>query len=771
MSAALALMTAETLSPVQRSALHVGPQNGLPHDPLAFVLYARAGIDPLVGFAAAALDVVVVARCPAALMLGPPPGMDRSLVEPSGSFGGLRPPTNVAVSGDGTVYLVDRSHALVKYFDVCECAFRPLPCFGPNAADSPPSAPHGFVPLTLLADPAGLAIAGVSLLVADRGHHRVVVVALVGQVPRGALRLPSATGLRRLWSPFAVAVDREGRVYVSDPERARVDLFGADGRWRRAWVGLGYVSHLAVDCDDRLLAVIEDFDHDATGKPVPAAVELVDGVPRRLAGGPDTLRRRLPRNPLGVDRVGRLDLGLCAGGRAVFDLQGYPVRDEDKTATQVYAATGTYRSGALDSRRRGCVWHRVVLAAALPKRTSIRIATTTSDVELDATELADLPAEAWAESVPIGDLKGGIGDALVQSPPGRYLWLRLALTGDGAASPRVDRIVVEFPRVSLRRYLPSVFGMDPAGADFTDRFIALFDTTLRSIENRIDTLYELFDPATAPAERAGKRADFLSWLATWIGVSLPRPWPEAVRRTMLTAATRTLTRRGTRAGLWSLLVSFLGFDRGASADSCVASRCAPRPRNCAPDPPPCAAPLPPLILEHFKLRRWLFVGAGRLGDESILWGRRIVNRSELSGATRTGNARLGPLDCPPDREPATQLVSTPDPLRDPFLVYAHKFTVFVPARVRSRDWQRRGLELLLAREAPAHTAWDIAYVEPRFRVGVQALIGLDSVIARVPHGIRLNDNRLGRGTVLPPQPGRAALVGITARVGETTRLT
>jgi len=171
------------------------------------------------------------------------------------------------------------------------------------------------------------------------------------------------------------------------------------------------------------------------------------------------------------------------------------------------------------------------------------------------------------------------------------------------------------------------------------------------------------------------------------------------------------------------------------------------------------------------LRRWLFVGAGSLGNDAMLWGRRIVNRSELSGTERTGNARVGPLSCPPDGNPATQLISTPDPLRDPFHVYAHQFSVFVPARVKRSEWQRRGLERLLALEAPAHARWRIEYVEPRFRVGVQAMVGLDSVIARVPTGIRLNANRLGRGSVLPPHPGRPAVAGIDARVGETMRLT
>jgi phage tail-like protein len=761
------------LTSSQRSALHVGPSNGLPHDPLALVLYARAGADPNTGFAVGSLDGTVITTGSASLGLAPAPGADRRLTEPSGSFGGLKPPTNVAVSDDGTVYLVDRSHAVLKSFDPCDCAFKPLPCCSARPPGNMPetAAPHGFIPLTSLANPAGLAIVGASLLVADHGHHRIVVIGLIGLVPRGALRLPPASGLRKLWSPYGIAVDSQRRVYVSDADHGRIDVFGADGIWREAWKGLGAVTHLAVDCEDVLVAVIEDFGHDQSGKLLPAAVELIDGVPRLLAARPGALRQRFPSSPLAIDRAGRLTPGsTCADA---FDLQGYPVRMEDKAAALLYTTSGVYRSTALDSRRRGCVWHRVVLAAMLPERNTISIATTTSDVELDATELADLPEEVWSDAGTIRSLSSGIGDALVRSPPGRYLWLRLTLTGDGKSTPAVTRIVVEFPRVSLRRYLPSVYGMDPVAADFTDRFTALFDTTLRSIENRIDTLHELFDPATAPVERAAGAAapDFLTWLATWVGVSLSRHWPEATRRAMLKEATRSYTRRGTSTGLSSLLFTFLGFDQRGCPESCVRSPCTPRPLNCAPELAACPPAQPPLILEHFKLRRWLYVGAGRLGDDAMLWGRRIVNRSQLSGATHTGNARLGLLDCPPDSAPATKLLSTPDPLRDPFHVYAHKFTVFVPARVKMRDWQRRGLERLLAEESPAHTQWDIEYVEPRFRVGVQALIGFDSVIARVPRGIRLNDNRLGQGTVVPPDLGRPPLVGINARVGETTRLT
>jgi hypothetical protein len=97
--------------------------------------------------------------------------------------------------------------------------------------------------------------------------------------------------------------------------------------------------------------------------------------------------------------------------------------------------------------------------------------------------------------------------------------------------------------------------------------------------------------------------------------------------------------------------------------------------------------------------------------------------------------------------------------------------VFVPARIRENAVERRVLEQLVARESPAHTQADIRYVEPRFRVGVQATIGLDGVIARTPRGVTLDRSRLRQGSVLPGRPHGPHLEVGNARVGTTTRLT
>jgi hypothetical protein len=122
----------------------------------------------------------------------------------------------------------------------------------------------------------------------------------------------------------------------------------------------------------------------------------------------------------------------------------------------------------------------------------------------------------------------------------------------------------------------------------------------------------------------------------------------------------------------------------------------------------------------------------------------------------------------------TKLNTTQDPFRDPFHVYAHKFSVFVPACYRESEAKRRSLENLLKSESPGHAQHQLVYVEPRFRVGFQAMIGLDTVVGRYPAGVTLNQSPLGEATVLTSPPGKSGApglaVGQSSRVGTTTRL-
>ena len=102
-------------------------------------------------------------------------------------------------------------------------------------------------------------------------------------------------------------------------------------------------------------------------------------------------------------------------------------------------------------------------------------------------------------------------------------------------------------------------------------------------------------------------------------------------------------------------------------------------------------------------------------------------------------------------------------MRDPLLVHANRISVFVPVCVAQRPADRRALQRLLDNEVPAHVQVELQVVAPRMRVGVQAMVGLDSVVARTPQGVPLGDARtpLGRASVLPARRPERIAVGRT----------
>jgi phage tail-like protein len=431
----------------------------------------------------------------------------------------------------------------------------------------------------------------------------------------------------------------------------------------------------------------------------------------------------------------------------------------------VFAKEGTWVTQALDSEISRCVWHRVVLRGILPARTAVDVYSITAESDEPPDLLALKPAEDWRfagtwNASASGSIFETDIDFLLLSPPGRYVWLKLVLRGDASVTPRLCSIEVEFPRISLRRYLPAIFGTEPVSADFTDRWLAVFDREFRNVESIIDGQAAFFDPLACPA---GPRArDFLSWLAQWVGVTLERGWTESRRRTYLKFAPRLFPWRGTVEGLQRNLYLFLGLERFLDFS--------PARADCVPCPlkVPTGWRPPRLILEHFKLRNWMFVGHARLSNNAKLWGERIVNRTRLGGRSQhsvPGAPSGGQLG-------VTQLNKTQDPCRDPFHVYAHKLSVFVPASCLCNPSLARALHRLVALEKPAHVQAQVIPVEPRFRVGVQAMLGLDAVIGWQTRPVQLDEVKLGRATVLGSAVDDRPRFRVgDARIGEKTILT
>lgn len=705
-----------------------------PHDPLWMTLGGTAGWSAGV----TAKDVEIeVGGC--ALQLALAPGSARLLSEESGSLGGLVPPSNVAVDCEGFIWLLGKSSALLRRFDPCTCSFVTVPCTagrGPGGqAINEKTCGVVTLPFTggpgtnqrVIVRPAGMAAVDSSLFICDAGppgrllmfDRRSFALRSIWAPPPGATPQP--------WTPRAVVVDG-AMVYVADDTNGAIHRFARWGGWLGMWAGFGAITSLALDCSHRLYLVVTGLSKiirlDRSGNMAgPAAT-------------PAEVLADFPEPPFPVAADGTIDLSSICGERKAFDRDGEPTQFPT-TPDPAFATTGTWTTGALDSRFADCVWHRIEYDAMIAKHQRIGFATFTAEVPLPAADIALLSDSSWVNVPPAASGQ----DALILSPPGRYLWVKVSLEGDGQASPRLCSATVEYPRISLRRYLPAAFAPDPVSADFTDRLLTIFDRGFRQIEGSIDNGAMLFDADSAPSDPG---ADVLGWLGAWLGLNLERSWPEPARRAALKAASRAFACRGTIRGLREVLLGWLGW-----SDFPITLR---RP-SCGPRCRPIARPpdKPLLILEHWKLRRWLWLGKGKLGSDAILWGEKLLGRSQLGSTARVG---------------ATRLDTTRNPLTDPFAIAANRFSVFLPARHVS-DARRRGqARRLIDEQSPADALANIVPVHARMRIGIQASIGFDSVVGCWPSGITMDHARLGRGTVLSgTNPG-----GVTPRIGRTARL-
>ena len=101
--------------------------------------------------------------------------------------------------------------------------------------------------------------------------------------------------------------------------------------------------------------------------------------------------------------------------------------------------------------------------------------------------------------------------------------------------------------------------------------------------------------------------------------------------------------------------------------------------------------------------------------------------------TYLGSAALG----------ATSPTAEADVFTPLFAPWAHRFAVTV-APAAEADRQMAALRDVLDREKPAHTDYVLCLTRPALRVGFQARLGIDTIVAGGPPAGRLDEARLGR---------------------------
>lgn len=402
------------------------------------------------------------------------------------------------------------------------------------------------------------------------------------------------------------------------------------------------------------------------------------------------------------------------------------------------AAEGTVQSGPFDAGlEQG--WARVDLRGQVPDGASFALEAGLSptDDPLDATWVA-LPGERALLDLP------GAFAALER----RFAWLRVALMrGTSATGPVLHqaelstagpRLIDSLPRVFARkdgRLSDPVDGTSPRA--FLRRFLDLLGSDLAAGELVIEDLAQALTVAFATPET-------LDMLSDWLALDVPPEADLATRRALLARAIALHARRGTAASIREIAWIWTGQR--------------------------------PVLTETFRERGlWVLDASSRLGFDTMLpmvhpegWvveGEVPQDDADEACAVTVGHAVVG------ETMPLAE-ADIFEPLFDP---WAHHFRVHARAPRVSEMAER--LVGVLEGERPAHTHFELCLIRPGFRIGQQALVGLDTIVSNGPRPVPLDSARLDRTLVLarrdqvPPvhPPSPAGITG-TARLGIDTGL-
>jgi phage tail-like protein len=663
-------------------------------------------------------------------------------------------PAGIALAPDGTIFYTDPDQHAVRMLDTCDGQPIGLSCARGQGAS-----------VTQFQSPRGLCFheARHALLVADGGNRRIQLFDV------------STHQLIGLWDdpagPLALACDADGNVYVLDangPAIARRTLTGrvVDGFSQTLQASLnahnaslgnpvalavqpGGHELLVLDASGRALVIDADGHYlgsadlsPHTGNPAGLAVEpgafyIGDNAAGRIA----KFKLERKRSPSGELTFTATLLGVASGyNGAVAALalsdDGYLFAVARGMLVRLGAHAGYVQTGFLfggpfdnpDAHQEPFHWLRATWAQPAP--------TPDSHVQL-FVRLAD---PAWRPPPEPGDRPPWQGNAvdyatlvadpddgamrnvwlrlpldapaaLLRGRPGDRVWVGLSFSSEGATSPALSQVRIDFNHPTYLRHVPDVYQEDAASRRFLARFLTLFEDSFDRTERAIDNLPALFDPLAAPPE-------FLNWLAGWLAVTLNEDWDTARQRRAIAEAFETFAWRGTARGLQAEVRSYTGMDV--------------------------------VVEEPIAQTGW--------------WV--LPDASGEAPGTPSAGAVLGMNTFLVAAEPEGAALGTTAVLDRSYVIddshYGEPLTMDVAHRVTVRLYQGHAysqaaidqVRAVIERAVPAHVACQVCVVTPQTRVGYQSRVGLDAIVGRPDAADRFG---LPLAAVAPARVGQAAV--------------
>ncbi len=692
-------------------------------------------------------------------------------------------PAGLAIDITGTLFFSDPAGNRVRRILGCDGTVCAAPCMGGAGSGlSAFSAPRG-----LLIPPSRP-----SLFVADSGNNRIQIfdletfqlVEIWGQTNAGANQPGSQQG--QFNTPWTLAADSSNNVYVIDYGNQRVQKLNAIGQvvpafWQNVQASglLTQPADIAVrDSNGVVWIFVVDtstpavYIFDASGKPVLNAQNqplVIKDVHLTQPMGIAAVGDAVYVGDNAAQRILRFQTGdsIEYVGTAI-DYQG-PVAalllDREHNLwvhaggslppTQLSARTGYGAIGALwidlkhpiEAGDRPVAWHRLqALATTVPAN-----APNPQNAHLDlyayaSSDLSQPPTVDPTSTNPFSDSKWqginpsanlDVSDLYIGGCKAKYLWIGAMFSGDGTVSPDVRQLRVEFDYPSYDQHLPAIYHSSANCQEFLARLLSLFESLFSGVEHEIDSLAALFDPHATPQS-------FLAWLAGCMGLDLDDNWGEQKQRQIIARIFELSGLRGTPTGLCESLRLFVGVEATIEEPLLNASWWSlPSSDTCCQS---CAESS----------------GGGTTWEStqnSMLGWTTMLAPAQPQGAVVGTSAVLD----------QSQLI-TDDEFGSPlFTDVAYRFCVQVFRSQVMGPQAIANIRAILDQEKPAHTAYHLCVIDPRFRVGFQSRLGIDTVVAGPSRSLSLGTGQpLGVDSVLAgPEP---SLVGADSHLGVNMRL-
>jgi phage tail-like protein len=363
----------------------------------------------------------------------------------------------------------------------------------------------------------------------------------------------------------------------------------------------------------------------------------------------------------------------------------------------VFATSGAFMAGPFQVSDRATQWFRVQATLQGAEGTHVQFFTFTTAAATapwSPALLMPFTDPGWI-AVPRDAL-----DFVISNAPGLRFFLGGIFRGDGAGTAELEQVRLFYGRDTYAKFLPPVYRSQPKAADLLDRFLMVKQSVLSEIEQTIEDLPRLFDSAASPA---GDPPSWLRWLSGWLTYTIDEHWTVPTARTNLAGAFELYGHRGTLEGLQRYLQIYAGVNA---------------------------------IIEEPSRETKIW----SLGDAGLLGFSTSLAPGPLQGAVLNITARV-------DQSHMTTGETFGSAL---FEDVAHRFCVSVYCGELTTPGALDNVRAVIDREKPAHTTYDLCVIEPKMRVGMQARVGIDSIVAAgpVPAGTGL---QLGTGT-LAAQP-------------------